>query len=61
MFVTISSFTKDARDDAANLQLKVILIDGEMLATLMIDHGIGVSRVQTFEIKRIDGDYFEDA
>jgi restriction system protein len=39
----------------------VILIDGEMLANLMIDHGVGVSRERSYEIKRVNSDYFSEA
>jgi len=37
-----------------------VLIDGEQLAELMIDHNLAVSTVNTIEIKRIDNDYFGD-
>ena len=57
IFITTSDFTKDARAyDAAGF--KIILIDGKRLAQLMIDHNVGVSTVKTYEIKRVDSDYF---
>ena len=57
IFITTSDFTKTARDyDAAGF--KIILIDGKRLAQLMIDHNVGVSTVKTYEIKRVDSDYF---
>lgn len=61
IFITTSSFTKAAKDyDAAGF--KIILIDGKRLTQLMIDHNVGVSTVKTYEIKRVDSDYFiEDA
>jgi restriction system protein len=37
---------------------KVVLIDGEQLVDLMIDYGLGVSTVGTFELKKIDMDFF---
>jgi len=40
---------------------KIVLIDGETLAQLMIDHGLGVVPVAVYEVKRIDSDYFADA
>ena len=40
---------------------KVILIDGEMLANLMIDHGVGVSLQRSYEVKRVDSNYFSEA
>ncbi len=39
---------------------KIILIDGEELAELMIDYNVGVSVLTTYEIKRIDSDYFAE-
>ncbi len=61
IFITTSDFTKAAKDyDAAGF--KIILIDGKRLTQLMIDHNVGVSTVKTYEIKRVDSDYFiEDA
>lgn len=57
IFITTSDFTKAAKDyDAAGF--KIILIDGKRLAQLMIDHNVGVSTVKTYEIKRVDSDYF---
>ena len=57
IFITTSDFTKAAKDyDAAGF--KIILIDGKRLAQLMIDHNVGVSTVKTYEVKRIDSDYF---
>ena len=38
----------------------MILIDGEELATLMIDHNVGVSDRETYAVKRLDSDYFSD-
>ncbi len=40
---------------------KVVLIDGEMLANLMIDHSVGVSLQRSYEVKRVDSDYFSEA
>jgi len=37
---------------------RVVLIGGEQLAELMIDYNIGVTTVDTYEIKKIDRDYF---
>jgi restriction system protein len=60
VFLTTSSFNKNARETAARVNSKIVLIDGPMLAELMIDFGLGVSMVSTFEIKRIDSDYFAE-
>jgi restriction system protein len=58
IFITTSSFTKEAHDFASFIDTKVILIDGPELAELLIDHGVGVTKGDVYEIKRIDLDYF---
>jgi len=59
IFITTSGFTKDAEDYVAKIDSKIVLIDGEHLAQLMIDHNVGVAQVASYETKRIDSDYFE--
>lgn len=61
IFITSSDFSTGARDYVKNLPQRVILIDGERLAELMIEHNIGVSRAYSYEIKRVDSDYFEES
>ena len=58
IFITTSRFTTGARDYARQIETKVVLIDGERLADLMIDHNVGVSPLTTYDVKRIDSDYF---
>lgn len=60
VFLTTSSFSRDAVDYVTHIDPKVVLIDGNRLAQLMIDFNVGVSAVQAFEIKRIDSDYFAE-
>ena len=60
IFITTSQFTQQARDYVEHLDSKIILIDGEMLAELMIDYGVGVNTSATYELKRVDSDYFEE-
>jgi restriction system protein len=60
VFITTSRFTSDAKGYQPKNETKIVLIDGEHLAELMIDYNIAVSTVNTFEIKRIDNDYFGD-
>ena len=60
IFITTSSFTKEALRYASSLEQKIVLIDGKRLTELMIENGLGVSTVLTYEIKKIDLDYFED-
>lgn len=60
VFITTSDYSRDARDFAAAIDSKIILIDGETLADLMIEHNVGVSTVTNYEIKRMDSDYFTE-
>lgn len=61
IFITTSDFNKNAIEFALAVPQKVILIDGQRLAALMIEHGVGVSTARTIAIKRIDSDYFEES
>lgn len=59
IFITTSSFTQEARGYASSIQgMKVKLIDGKELSQYMIDFDIGTSKEETYELKRIDSDYF---
>ncbi len=62
VFITTSEFTPDAKEYARTLiaPTKVILIDGEQPAELMIEHNLGVSVKKNYEIKKIDSDYFSE-
>ncbi|MFC1932878.1 restriction endonuclease [Chloroflexota bacterium] len=60
IFVTTSTFTKDAVEYASKLEDPIILIDGSRLSELMIDHNIGISTTKSYEIKIIDSDYFTE-
>lgn len=61
MFITTARFSKEARQYADNLhQSYIVLIDGDALMRLMIKNNLGVSVEQTYEVKRIDTDFFSD-
>jgi restriction system protein len=60
VFVTTSSFSQQAIDFARHLSQRVILIDGERLAELMIEHNVGVRLNRSIEFKRIDEDFFAE-
>jgi restriction system protein len=60
VFITTSRFSQEAKDYVAMIDSKIVLIDGQELAQLMIDNNVGVSTVSTYEIKKIDSDYFTD-
>jgi len=58
IFITTSNFTREALDYTPKNETKIVLIDGEQLAQLMIDHNIGCAPQQIYELKKIDNDYF---
>lgn len=58
VFLTTSTFSRDAHQYVETIDPKVVLIDGNRLAQLMIDFNVGVSTAQSYFIKRIDSDYF---
>lgn len=60
IFITTSEFTKSSIDFVAKINSKIVLIDGYTLAQLMIDYNIGVTPFATYEIKRVDSDYFTE-
>ena len=60
IFITTSTFTREAKEFASRIDNKIILIDGVTLAQLMIDYNVGVNLVAAYELKRIDSDYFEE-
>jgi restriction system protein len=59
VLITTSSFTRDAREYVERIEKKIVLVDGEALASLMIENGVGVSEVEAYVVKRLDEDYFE--
>lgn len=60
IFITTASFSKEAADYASRIDSRIVLIDGDQLCNLMIDYGVGVSNVATYEVRRIDNDYFSE-
>lgn len=58
VFVSTSSFSKGAIEYVENVPQRIVLIDGDQLTSLMVDHGVGVRTVQQFEIKKLDEDYY---
>jgi len=60
VFITTSSFPKSVYEFVNKVEYKIILIDGKRLADLMIEHGVGLSTVNTYKVKTIDTDYFEE-
>lgn len=60
VFVTTSSFTRDAREYIGRVTHRIVLIDGERLARLMIANGVGVRTRKTYAIQGVDEDYFAE-
>jgi restriction system protein len=61
VFITTGSFSADAASYVEHIDPKVVLIDGHRLAELMIAFDVGVSTVRTYQVKRVDSDYFDEA
>jgi restriction system protein len=60
VFITTSAFSAEARTYAAMIDSRIVLIDGTELAQLMITHGVGVTPVAVYQLKRVDSDYFTE-
>ena len=58
VFITTSIFSQEAREYAARITTKIVLVDGALLAKLMIEHDVGTTTVKTYEVKQVDSDYF---
>jgi len=61
IFITSSRFTDDARSYVSQIGSKIVLIDGEQLTSLMIEHDVGVSTISLYPVKKVDSDYFEES
>jgi restriction system protein len=61
IFITTSRFTPEAITYADRVAARVVLIDGPALSGLMVRHNIGVQDQQTYVIKRVDEDFFEES
>jgi restriction system protein len=60
IFLTTSSFTRDAEEYAQRIDSRIVLIDGSRLATLMVDFDVGVASRASYTVKQMDSDYFEE-
>ncbi|MCI0467307.1 MAG: restriction endonuclease, partial [Beijerinckiaceae bacterium] len=59
LFVTTSTFSSSATKTAESLGKRIVLIDGEQLAKLMVRHNVGCRVEDTLHIKKIDEDFFD--
>ena len=60
VLITTSQFTADAKDYVNRIEKRIILIDGEQMAQLMIDYDVGAAGFATYRVKKVDLDYFGD-
>jgi restriction system protein len=60
VFITTSGFSREAHDYVRRIEKKIVLVDGDMLAALMFEHGVGVRTKRTFQVKEVDDDFFID-
>lgn len=58
IFISTSTFTNEAKEYVSQIDSKITLIDGETLSQLMIDYNVGINSIATYELKKIDNDYF---
>ncbi len=58
IFITTADFSREAHSYASRIDTRIILIDGDQLTQLMIDYNIGVTPSASYEVKKIDSDYF---
>ena len=60
IFITTSAFSKDALASVKDYGAKIVLLDGTQVAQFMIDYGVGVAVDQTYELKKLDSDFFHE-
>ena len=60
IFITTSDFSRSAQEYVASIDSKIILIGGQQLAQHMIEFGVGVTTEASYELKRLDSDYFAE-
>jgi len=60
VLITTSNFSSDAQTYVQAIEKRIVLIDGQLLAKFMIQHNVGVAPEATYEVKRLDTDFFED-
>ncbi len=60
IFITTSQFTRDATEYVKSIETKIVLIDGRHLTKYMIEHDVGVTLMSTYQLKRVDFDYFDE-
>jgi restriction system protein len=60
VFITTSTFSSEARTYVGSIEPKIVLIGGEQLAAFMFEHNVGAAVASTYEVKKVDADFFEE-
>ena len=60
VFITTSTFSPGAKEYVRTVAARIVLVDGDLLADLLIDHGVGVADEQVIRIRKLDEDYFDE-
>lgn len=60
VFITTSGFSGDARSYVSSIEPKIVLISGEQLAAFMFEHNVGVAPASSYEVKKVDADFFDE-
>ena len=60
ILMTTSKFSKEAWEYVEQIEKRIVLIDGEVMAQLMVDYNVGVTEIARYTVKKADSDYFEE-
>ena len=60
ILMTTSKFSKEAWEYVEQIEKRIVLIDGEAMAQLMVDYNVGVTEIARYTLKKADSDYFEE-
>jgi restriction system protein len=60
VFITTSGFSREAHEYVSLIDNRIVLIGGKELTGMMVDFGVGVSKVASYDVKRLDSDYFDE-
>jgi restriction system protein len=60
VMITTSTFTTEAHTYVSHIEKRIVLIDGPMIANLMLDYNVGVTTANSYTLQRLDLDYFEE-
>lgn len=61
IFITTCNFSNDAKEYISKIDSKIVLVDANQLGEYLIDNNIGIMTEKTYQIKKVNSDYFEEA